>query len=84
MTKMSTTYTLVIRITGLQAITIFLANLMAMFSIFAICNRTELEAHGGGREPPFLYTLAEDLFQAVSTLQFRRRFNDVARSSPWL
>ena len=84
MSRMDTKFESATRVNGPEGVTIFLANMMTFFSVIPETDSTILDAEGEGREPPFLFEVAEAIFAEVTTLTFRRRAAEVRTSAPHL
>ena len=84
MLRMDTKFESATCVNGLEGVTIFLANVMAFFSVIPETNSTVLAEEGEGRKPPFLFEVAEAIFAKVTTLNFRRRAAEVRTSAPHL
>ena len=77
MSKMNTSITTASHINGPQGITTFLSNVMVLVSVLAEVEKEVLDDEGEERDAPFLYEVCKQFFQKVTSLAFRRRFQEV-------
>ena len=84
MSKMSTTFSMTTSVVSLEGVKSLCANIMTLFSVLAVCDPDVLASGGEGRDPPFMYTMAAAYFKCITGLRFRRRYDEVARNSPWV